>query len=217
MVNNKNKWKVLGFLLVSLLVSLTGCVGSAPQTAAEAIYPTVVIVQYVTQVVATNTPEPPATPLPPCKVVQQTSNTGSGNYVIQNSNGTFDPFAVEAYYPLRGCAVASRLTEGYRAFVANTGGTQAIHYTKDIGYAPIVRKLEAGEVLEVINGPFCDRGALVWKVVAQDGVSGFAAEGDGEVYWLLPYGEKNDRTRTKPTAEALYLINPNNPNVNCTP
>ena len=217
MMNKKDELKALGVLLVSLLFVLTGCVGSSSQTANEVIYPTVVVVQYVTQVVATNTPEPPVTPLPPCKVVQQDGNSGSGGFVIENSNGTFDPFAVEAYYPLRGCPVASRLTEGFRAFVANTGGTQAIHYTKDIGYSPIVRELVVGEVLEIVKGPFCDRGALVWKVITQDGITGFVAEGDGNVYWLLPYGEKNDRARTKPTVEPLYLVNSNNPNVNCTP
>jgi hypothetical protein len=216
MIKNNKKWMVLSLLLVMLLAALAGCVRAGSQSTPEVIYPTVVIVQYVTQVVATNTPEPPATPLPPCKIVAP-ADTTSGSYLIRNSNGTFDPFAVPIHYPLRGCPIASRLTEGNRAFVAYTGDTQAIHFTTDIGYSPIVRELSVGEVLEIVGGPECDRGALIWKVITQDGLTGYAAEGDGNQYWLLPYGEKNDRARTRPTPEPVFLVNPNKTYSECIP
>jgi hypothetical protein len=59
--------------------------------------------------------------------------------------------------------------------------------------------LVAGEELSVIDGPVCERGALVWKVVASDGQTGFVAEGDGNTYWLMPLGEAVDKKLLKAT------------------
>jgi hypothetical protein len=214
---NKNKMRLFfGLLLFSLFLVMMGCAGSASQGAPQVVYPTVVVVQYVTQVVATNTPEPPVTPLPPCNLVPQ-GGSGGSPFIIENSSGAYEPLAVMASYPLTGCPVASRLQKGFRAFVSYTDGIQGIYQSADFRYAPIFRKLQVGEVLEVVDGPVCSDGALLWRVIAQDGVAGFVPEGDGNTYWMLPYGEKNDRARTRPTPEPVIMINANNPNYNCAP
>ena len=97
------------------------------------------------------------------------------------------------YYPIMGC-VASRMHVGERAFVAYGAETNGIHYSQEIGDAPIYRHLYPGEIMEIVDGPYCERGAIVWKVFAlADEQVGFVGEGNGDVYWLLPLppGEKS--------------------------
>jgi hypothetical protein len=180
---------ILLMLLGSMIWLAAGC-GTLPQEAAAPanLNPTVIVVQYVTQVVATVTPSPPtATPLPPTALPVKTG---------------YDPFDAPIYYPLMGCPVASRIRVGDRVFVANNrGGTLGLHFSANVGYAPIFRKLSPGEILDVIDGPYCRTQSLVWEVIASDGRHGFVSEGNGEVYWLLPLGEKVDKKLLKPTPD----------------
>jgi hypothetical protein len=194
----KPKRLILIVLLGSLIWLTAGCGTPQQEEAApQNLNPTVVIVQYVTQVVATVTPAPPtATPLPPTAVAIRAG---------------FDPFSVPIYYPLMGCPVASRIHVGDRAFVANDrGGTLGLHYSANVGYAPIIRKLSPGEILDVIDGPYCQTLSLVWKVIApSDGRLGFVSEGNGNEYWLLPLGEKVDKKLLKPTPDTgMRLVIP---------
>lgn len=187
-------------LLGAVLLLAAGCAGAGSQAQPQVVYPTVVIVQYVTQVVATITPAPPVTPAPPATAKPAVSSGVVG----------YDPASQDIYYPLMGCQVASRLHVGERAFVANGGGQIGLHYTKDIGDAPIYRKLAAGEELDVIGGPFCERQSLVWKVIASDGQEGFAPEGNGNTYWLMPTGDLVDKKKLKATPDqGLRLGLPN--------
>lgn len=168
-------------LLAGLILAVSGCAG-APATAQPAANPTVVIVQYVTQVVATVTPAPPAAPtaIPPTKQAPPAS-TG------------FDPYSVELHYPVSGCQVASRLNIGDVAFVAAGSEQFGIHFTKDVGFSPVTRKLTPGELLYILDGPTCNRNGLVWQVLADaDDAMGYVIEGNGETYWLLPYGQTYD-------------------------
>ncbi len=180
---------VLLAVILAIVIGVSGC-GQAPSQA-QVVYPTVVIVQYVTQVVATVTPAPPSAPAP----AAATATPVPANFTI---NG-FDPFAQPLYYPIKGCQVASRLHAGERAFVASGASKLGLHASAEIGYAPIFRKLEPGEILDIIGGPYCQRLSLVWQVVASDGQKGFVAEGDGNETWLLPYGEAVDKELWKPT------------------
>ena len=180
MIRVEKKW--IAFLLgVSIIILLIpACIGITPQSdqTAQVVYPTVVITQYVTQIVAT----PIATlPPPPTAIAQQQNK----NVIVG-----FDPFAVDIYYPLQGC-VASRLRVGDRAFVAYGGDTMKLFPTLDIGFAPPTRNLVNGEYVDIVSGPYCDRGAVVWGVVTEgDELAGFIPEGDGNTYWLLPLGEQ---------------------------
>ena len=173
--------RLAGFVvLASLILILTGCAGAptAPQPPAN---PTVIIVQYVTQVVATVTPAPPSPPTtaPTPKVL---------------TAGGFDPYSVEPYYPIYDCAMASRLHVGDVAFVASGADSLNIHISRNVGFAPVVRKLTPGELLYITEEATCNRNGLVWGVVADaDFANGFVLEGNGENYWLLPFGETFDQ------------------------
>lgn len=176
-------------VIMAIAIGMSGC-GQAPSQA-QVVYPTVVIVQYVTQVVATVTPAPASAQVQ----AAATATPAPANFTI---NG-FDPFAQPLYYPIKGCQVASRLHAGERAFVANGASQLGLHASANIGYAPMFRKLEPGEILDVVGGPHCQRLSLVWEVIASDGRRGFVAEGDGNETWLLPYGEAVDKDVWKPT------------------
>jgi hypothetical protein len=185
MQKNTLKRQFLLALLAGVILVASGCAGYNP-AGAQNPNPTVVIVQYVTQVVATVTPAPPtATPLP--RVVEEEP----AQPVTYNG---FDPYSVEVYYPIMGCQVASRIHIGDRVAVANNrNGTLGLHMTANIGDAPIFRSLTNGELLDVVQGPYCQLNSLVWGVVDADDRIGFVAEGNGDSYWLLPVGEKVDK------------------------
>jgi hypothetical protein len=173
MARIKKKGLALAVIGLSLLLFVPACLSVAPRAtqAVQVVYPTVVITQYITQVVAT----PTITPVPP--------PTSESKQTPSVENVGWDPFTVQIYYPLIGC-VASRLHEGDVAFVANAGVD--LYNTKDTGYSPTYRKLLPGEMVDITKGPWCSNGAVIWKVDTADGLAGFVPEGDGETYWLLP-------------------------------
>ena len=136
----QKKW--LGSLgcILMVLVILSACAPTPTQPPVDTViaYPTVIITQYVTQVVAT----PTITPIPPptkqVQVITPAASTG------------WDPFKVDIYYPIRGC-VASRLHVGDVAFVA--GGPVGLYMSENIGDAPTFRNLEPGEMIDIEAGP----------------------------------------------------------------
>jgi hypothetical protein len=194
MAHIKKKGLALAVIGLSLFLFVPACLSVAPQAtqSVQVVYPTIVITQYVTQVVAT----PTITPIPPptsaVKQAPSTVNTG------------WDPFTVQIYYPLVGC-VASRLHEGDVAFVANAGVD--LYNTKDTGYSPTYRKLLPGEMVDITKGPWCTNGALVWKVGTADGLAGFVPEGDGNTYWLLPMPPGTDNVVGKSPTDLLNSLN----------
>jgi hypothetical protein len=188
MARIKIKGLALAVIGLSFFLFVPACLSVTPRSTqpAQVVYPTVVITQYITQVVATPTITP--TPLPTTVSKQASSVVNTG----------WDPFTVQIYYPIVGC-VASRLYEGDVAFVANDGVD--LYNTKDTGYSPIYRKLNPGEMVDIVKGPWCSSGSIVWKVGTADGLEGFVPEGNGETYWLLPM---------PPGTEGVVVNDPNN-------
>jgi hypothetical protein len=173
MTRNKMKGLAMAIIGLSLFLFLPACLTIAPRAtqAVQVVYPTVVITQYVTQIVAT----PTITPVPP-----PTSVSNQKPAVV---NTGWDPYTVPIYYPIVGC-VASRLHVDDIAFVANEG--LELFQTKDILYSPSYRTLSPGEMVTIDKGPWCSDGNLIWKVIDTDGQEGFLPEGNGSLYWLLP-------------------------------
>lgn len=206
-LNRSKIWLGLAALLVFSLIS-SACVATTAQSATEekSVQPVVLITQMVTQIVAT----PTITPVPPSvsEPVQVAAPVSSGGY---------DPFSVPIYYPIRGC-YASRLHVGDVAFVANGAGVIGIHQTHDIGYSPIWRHLDPGELMDIVDGPWCDRGALTWQVATREGYIGYVPEGDGNTYWLLPMAPSTEPVLSEeelelrmilPPGESLLMMNAN--------
>jgi hypothetical protein len=164
----KAGWPLL--VVAVLQLALAAC-GPAPATEATATPQIIYVTQVVTEIIPptplppTETPIPTDTPVPPTP--------------------TFDPLSAPIYYPLADC-VASRLHVGDRAMVSLYGGPNGIRYGRDLAEATIITEAQPGAILEIVNGPWCSRGWIVWFVRTADGVEGFTPEGDGSEYWLLP-------------------------------
>lgn len=163
--------RALMLLVFSLPLILSAC--SQP-AATEIPQKTLLVTQVVTQVIYTATPEPSATPLPT-----------STPTPVPTSTPTFDPYSAPIYYPLKDC-VASRLHVGDVAVVAPGGSANGIRYGLDLHYDTIVDYAEQGQKLDIIGGPYCSQGWIVWMVQTQNGIIGYTPEGNGNEYWLLP-------------------------------
>ena len=188
---SKNKlWLVLVPAMMSMVLTLTAFGGTTlgVTNIQPGTYPTVFITPMVTQIVATR-PAPTSTP------EEEPTPT-------QTSSGSWDPLAVNIYYPLRGC-VASRLRPGDSAFVAYGSAQVAAYPSEDIWFAPQLRRLSPGEAILIVDGPWCYEKTLVWKVRTQVEVEGrkevFVPEGNGEQYWLLPLQSNPGIATPKPT------------------
>ncbi len=163
------------WLLIIVMIATSACAGDAQDAEKPTLEPIVYVTQYITQVVATS---PPATltPIPTFTKAPAAPSSSTG----------WDPLSQPIYYPLTGC-YASRLYVGNTAFVANISGVAGFYLGKDIFFDPLIRKPTPGEIVEIIDGPWCHRNVLVWKVYSEgDGKTAFMPEGDGKEYWLLP-------------------------------
>ena len=159
---------------VLLATSLSACIQIVAPTPEPSVTSAVIYVtQIVTEIIpptplpATPTSPPTATPEPP------------------TATPTWDPMNAPIYYPLEDC-VASRLHVGDNAMVSLSGGANGIRYGTDLFYDTIITYAQPGSTLEIVNGPFCSRGWIVWFVRTLDGTVGYTPEGNGNEYWLLP-------------------------------
>jgi len=97
----------------------------------------------------------------------------------------------EIYSPLSQCA-GSRLKVGDRVMVSFDGGHNALRSEPDThpsnnidGYA------EPGEFLEVVDGPACSFGWVMWYVHLEDtSLWGWTPETDGSEFWLQQVAEQ---------------------------
>jgi hypothetical protein len=166
--------RVLGLmvLVLGLCLSLAAC-GAAPTTAPTATSPVIYVTQVITQIIP---PTPvPMTPTPP----------PTATLAPPTITPTFDPLTAEIYYPIEGC-IASRLHVGDQAMVSLQGGPNGIRYGRDLAEDAVAAYAQPGAILDIVNGPWCSRGWIVWFVRTADGLEGFTPEGDGNEYWLLP-------------------------------
>jgi hypothetical protein len=51
----------------------------------------------------------------------------------------------------------------------------------------LLGKVHPGDEMTIIDGPSCSNGWIWWKIISADnGITGWTAEGDENGYWLLP-------------------------------
>lgn len=138
-------------------------------------------------IIPTSTPRPIDTPTP--VIVQQPTATRASNF-------TPTP---QVYSPLSRCA-ASRLHLGNSAYVNFDTGRVGMRSdpVATIGDT-LVRKLEEGEILHIIDGPKCDLGWIFWKVRTVYSEMGWIPEGDGSEFWVVPISTYDVCSGAKPT------------------
>lgn len=70
--------------------------------------------------------------------------------------------------------------------VSLVGGPNGIRYGRDMHYDTIIAEAQPGQLLQIIDGPWCSHGWIVWMVKTADGLVGYTPEGNGNEYWLFP-------------------------------
>ena len=66
--------------------------------------------------------------------------------------------------------------------------------------------LYAGNVFEVISGPSCNGGYAWWRVVLEEGTTGWVAEGDWQQYYLRPISDAPRTLCQQADAPWLHLL-----------
>lgn len=129
--------------------------------------------------------------------------------VTQNSSGpsniptdilisTVSP-TPQLYYPLPDCS-ASYIRLGDSVYVNYATGKMTIRKEPSARIGDMaIRKLDTGEVLHIIDGPYCDMGWVFWKVRTVYSEIGWIPEGDGKEFWVLPLHTENVCSDAKPT------------------
>lgn len=207
MYHKRMNWLALIVVITSLSILLSACVGSSQGSSQpeQRSYPTLFITPVVTQVVATRSAPTPtfeeeSTPTP-------------------MMSSSYDPYMARIYYPIRGC-VASRLHIGDSAFVASTSGQMGIYPSTDIDFAPLVRNVELGEAFLIVDGPWCQKNTLIWRVkttneedsIEKTGgsleweIENYVPEGNGNEYWLLPLQSNPGIATPKATQVQAYFV-----------
>ena len=91
------------------------------------------------------------------------------------------------YKPFSGCFV-SQLHKGDSAYVNFNTGRVSMR-TEPVGKiadATVVRKLDGGEIVHIIDGPVCDLGWIFWEVRTVNSEYGWIPEGDGTEFYFIP-------------------------------
>jgi len=92
----------------------------------------------------------------------------------------------QTYFPLSNC-VASQLHLNDSAFVSYDTGTNKIRSEPDTHPSDnIIAQAEPGEVVQIIGGPVCNYGWLLWEVKTTRNEIGWTPETDGKEFWILP-------------------------------
>lgn len=105
----------------------------------------------------------------------------------------------KTYYPLSDCS-PSQIHPGDSVYVNYDTGKMSMREepTARIGDS-LIRKLDEGEVLHIIDGPVCDMDWVFWKVRTVHSEKGWIPEGDGDEFWVLPLNIEHVCTGAKPT------------------
>ena len=105
----------------------------------------------------------------------------------------------ERYFPLQNCA-ASQLRLGDSAFVDYDGGKNSLRETPDTHPSDnIIGYIYPGDVVEIIDGPVCNYGWVLWKVMTTTYEEAWTPETDGEEFWILPVTTRQLCSDTLPT------------------
>ncbi len=144
-------------------------------------------------IVITNTPLPTATRAPPTPTPRLPTNTPLPSPTATRAPSSTD--LLQLYYPLDNCA-ASHLKNGQWAYVSFSGGANAIRSDPDTNPSDnIIGKAYGGDILQIIGGPECNYGWILWEVEAytDSGILiGWTPETpDGEDFWLLPCASRS--------------------------
>lgn len=119
----------------------------------------------------------------------------SGEFRLRLSLGNTSPPASDKSSDSRLCPLRARLRPGQEAAVT-PGQPNRVRNSAGMG-GRIIGRIYEGDVVSVLEGPYCVEGYL-WYRVRHSSVTGWTAEGGDGEYWLAPYNSprRSDDDRT---------------------
>jgi serine/threonine protein kinase len=135
----------------------------------------------------TSTPTPFQFPTPDDAGGLQSGETGDES--VEDSTSSVKPTKtrsseLDLYYPLSGCA-GSRTHVGDFVYISFGGSPNGLRSSPDTSNDDnLIGEALQGDVLEVIDGPRCDRGWILWKVLTEEKKQGWTPESDGDDWWF---------------------------------
>jgi hypothetical protein len=177
----KRKWNLI--FLISTLLLTSACAGKPQVIEVTRVVPQTVVVTPAPQTMVV-TPEPQ---IKPGKATVKPTSTLLPITLMPRATWTPTPlYGRELYYPIEDCA-PSRLHVGDYATITYGGGRNAIRYTPDVHSTNnIIGYAEQGELMQILDGPQCSWGWLLWNVVTQNNVTGWTPESDGISTFMRP-------------------------------
>ncbi len=109
--------------------------------------------------------------------------------------------------------LTSQLRVGMSGRVTFTDGTPT-NLRKQPTSPVIVVAMPEGHEFTVIGGPTCDNNLYWWQLETEDGLTGWAAEGRDEIYWIEPLpaaGNLPGRENATATPQIPVVVTPQNP------
>ena len=170
---------------------------------------------------------PQNTPVPFSQSAGSSAGSSAGNSAgSQDSPPPFKPATDErfitptprVYHPINNCA-ASQLHKGDTAFISWDTTPNALRTTPDTHPSNNFvdnGRVPPGGVLEVLDGPVCNYGWVLWYVRTTWDVEGWTPETDGNEFWMLPIATRQLCKDSKPTRliagkKAFVEEEPNDP------
>ncbi len=164
--------------------------------------------------------EGPISP-PEATADQAPGNSPGGQQPAHPTAAAIGPFITptpQEYYPLKNCA-SSQLHVGDTAFISWDTTPNALRTTPDTHPSNNFvddGRVPPGGILEILDGPVCNYGWVLWYVRTTWDVEGWTPETDGKEYWMLPIATRHICKDSKPTRliagkKAFVEEEPNDP------
>jgi hypothetical protein len=103
---------------------------------------------------------------------------------------------------VEGCPGA-RLHISERAYVP-PGFGQSILSGPDLNFNSVIGQVQEGDIVKILDGPWCHFNWSVWKIETKGGLVGFTPESNGEKYWLLLLTEADESALATLERAAFY-------------
>jgi hypothetical protein len=175
---------------------------------------------YATPTTVSARKEGPISP-PETTADQAPGNSPGGQQPAHPTAAAIGPFITPTpreYYPLKNCA-SSQLHVGDTAFISWDTTPNALRTTPDTHPSNNFvddGRVPPGGILEILDGPVCNYGWVLWYVRTTWDVEGWTPETDGKEYWMLPIATRHICKDSKPTRliagkKAFVEEEPNDP------
>jgi hypothetical protein len=169
--------RILAALSLTALLAACTLPDNTPPTAAPTVAPLITVIPLPTQA-----PTEPAAPTAIPATALPTAEPPTLTPTLRNTPTLPPPATIVC-----SDAPVTRLSKNGYAYASKTTATSNnVRSSPGLG-ANVLGLLQPGKGVQILEGPLCVEGYVWWKVrLLPNGITGWTAEGKGDVYWLIP-------------------------------